>query len=53
MLFDFLMNSFNVDFEVAFAETSERAVIAAKLLPCMLPHVNVKVGFDCAGITAV
>lgn len=47
------MNSFNMDFEMAFAETSERTIITAKLLPCVFPQVNIKVGFDCTGITAV
>lgn len=53
MLLDFLVNSFNVDFEMAFAETSECTIIAAKLLPCMFPHVNIEVGFDRTGVTAV
>lgn len=53
MLLNFLMNSFNMDFEMAFAETGECTVIAAELLPRMFPHVNVKVGFDCTGVTAV
>lgn len=53
MLLNFLMNSLNMDLEMAFAETSERAIIAAELLPRVLPHVDVKVGFDGTGITAV
>lgn len=47
------MNPFDVDFEMAFAETGEGAIITAELLPRVLPQVNVQVGFDGTGITAV
>lgn len=38
---------------MALAETSEGTIIAAELLPGVLPQVNIQVGFDCAGVTAV
>lgn len=47
------MNPFNMDFEMALAETSEGTIIAAELLPGVLPQVNIQVGFDCTGVTAV
>lgn len=53
MLLDFLMHPFDVDFEMAFAEASEGAIVAAELLPRVLPQVNVQVGFDGTGVTAV
>lgn len=47
------MNPFDMDFEMAFAEASEGTIITAELLPGVLPQVNVQVGFDGTGITAV
>lgn len=47
------MNPFDMDFEMAFAEAGEGTIITAELLPRVLPQVNVQVGFDGTGITAV
>ena len=46
------MNPFDVDFEVAFAEASERTIVTAEFLSGVFSHVNIQIGFDCTGGTA-
>lgn len=40
------MDSLYVDLEVSWAEAVERTVLTAELLSCVLPQVNIQVGFD-------
>lgn len=40
------MDSLYVDLEVSWAEAIERTVLTAELLSCVLPQVNIQVGFD-------